>query len=579
MVTSIKKFIQEVLDERGISSRNLGSVNTPLPAYVPNEEALPVRFIVKTLNAKVRETVEQLLRTELDTFARDIHQLFPDSKGVPSLESYLLVKLEVFRGHVGARGYDIAYRLRDMPGVANVWYEGIRARVIPTRMFGGGSTGNPPKNRNWSNEAVRLPQAQQIPGFKPGTGVVIGHPDTGWAQHPELDMAALDLKRQWNTLTNTSNAIDPQKFILFNGHGTATGSVLISGPSGEINGIAPDASLLPIRCVESVVLILDVEVAKAVWYASQQNVHVISISLGGLPMPHLQDVIRYAVNEKNIIIAASAGHYEPIVAYPAAYPECIAVTGTTPTDRPWKESAWGPKICVSAPAHFVWVADFDENRQPLPTKAGDGTSFATPHVAAAAALWLAFHGRQAVLGRYSGAVPLQEVFRMLLKRTARNPGVFQMPGTPDDVDPSVGYKWDVSRYGAGIVDIEALLRAPLPMPNEVPVPSWRSLDWLDVLEQLLHKEDVRFVRSSMEKILSTTGESVDDCLQIFGAELVHLILNDMSVLAEFRSITRTIAAQSELSSSLEGSPPGRRGVFSQGSEVSMALKSRLGYSV
>jgi hypothetical protein len=74
---------------------------------------------------------------------------------------------------------------------------------------------------------------------------------------------------------------------------------------------------------------------------------------------------------------------------------------------------------------------------------GDGTSFAVATLAGVAALWLAHHGPAAIKQKYGSST--QEVFRMLVTLTCRTPA-----------------GWDSSRYGAGIVDAEALLKAPLP---------------------------------------------------------------------------------------------------------------------
>ena len=74
---------------------------------------------------------------------------------------------------------------------------------------------------------------------------------------------------------------------------------------------------------------------------------------------------------------------------------------------------------------------------------GTGTSYATVHVAAAAAMWLRRHG-PALAARYAAPWQRVEAFRLLLRQTAR-PISGQAPGN-----------------GTGILDIEALLRAPLP---------------------------------------------------------------------------------------------------------------------
>ena len=77
-----------------------------------------------------------------------------------------------------------------------------------------------------------------------------------------------------------------------------------------------------------------------------------------------------------------------------------------------------------------------------------GTSYGVAHVAGAAALWLAYHGRDRLLARY-GARNLLAAFVIVLRATARRP-----------------QGWDAA-LGAGILDVEALLKAKLPPVAEL----------------------------------------------------------------------------------------------------------------
>ena len=74
-----------------------------------------------------------------------------------------------------------------------------------------------------------------------------------------------------------------------------------------------------------------------------------------------------------------------------------------------------------------------------------GTSDATALTASAAALWLSYHGRDALLERY-GAAGIPVVFRSLLT----------------EYGVSVPPRWPESNWGAGVLDMVALLEAPLP---------------------------------------------------------------------------------------------------------------------
>lgn len=487
---------------------------------------------LKTARRRGNDPDATAIPTELTELDGTLEPLFPGAdpgERVYDLASYWVMTLPATRRAAGTLGHDIAYRLAGLRSVRSAAYEGAYGGFAPlASLLGDGSA---PEDRQWSQKAVRL-----APGDAAGgAGIVIGHPDTGWAAHPELDVAALDLDRQWNTLTDTADATDPQTFVAFNGHGTATATVMVSGgnPPDGVMGIAQGARVLPIRCIESVVLVLDVEVARAIWYASEQNVDVISMSLGGYPAPWLEGVMAHAIREKNIIFCAAAGNVSPAVVYPAAYPDCIAVAGTTPSDRPWNKSSYGPPVTISAPAHLVWVGDFDENRAPVPVKAGSGTSFAAPQVAAAAALWLERHGRQNLLDRYQDRASLQEVFKMMLTRTARNPGALPAPGRSDgDINHGLTYIWNTNDYGAGILNVEALLAAVLPSPDDASAvhrDDWAHTTYTEVMHDLFRGGEA--AEAAIAASLEEAGQALEEGVAWVGAELSKVWM-DMQQAAE-----------------------------------------------
>ena len=168
----------------------------------------------------------------------------------------------------------------------------------------------------WAISAVRADRAWARFGTT-GQGILIGQPDTGVADHRELD-GAVDLAKGTDILAGGGLPIDPLASSMSSpGHGTATSSTVVSRPSLAIVGAAPGATLVPIRCVNSVVIGSGTAVAAAVDHARLAKCHVITMSLGGpLEGADLRRAIERAVKADMIVLAA-AGNCIPTVVYPA----------------------------------------------------------------------------------------------------------------------------------------------------------------------------------------------------------------------------------------------------------------------
>lgn len=292
---------------------------------------------------------------------------------------------------------------------------------------------------DWALRALRLPEAWAWAktNGRPacGAGIIIAQPDTGVTEHPEL--SDVTYAGQINLLENTPDrATDPLE-PGNPGHGTATASVVVSGPRGRVSGAAPAALHLPIRAIRSVIRISQVTVAEAVDRAVEAGAAVITMSLGGIYSVALQRAIRRAV-ARDVIVLAAAGNCVRIVVWPARFGNVLAVGGTNFDDTNWRGSSRGPDVDVSAPAENVFRAVAAGG-----AGQGQGTSFAVALVAGVAACWLAAHGR----GRVSAEArargeTVAAMFRRLVRATARVPA-----------------GWNDAAFGAGIVDAEALLKA------------------------------------------------------------------------------------------------------------------------
>ena len=313
----------------------------------------------------------------------------------------------------------------------------------------------------WALDAIRCRSAWQLPpepgGASQGGGITIAHPDTGYTDHRDARADTFDLRRDRDFLANDDDALDPldtftARPLVNPGHGTSTASVLAARKVTSIEGVAPKATIVSLRTIKSVVQVFDSDVARAVDYARQIGAHVVSMSLGGTGFRGLREAIDHAVSE-GLIVLAAAGNQVRFVVAPANYLSCIAVAATNADDVPWNGSSAGKKVAISAPGESVWVATyrFETPSGPQPIlRRHHGTSFAVAHVAGAAALWLAHHGREALIERY-GRHRLQAVFlHLIATRGHRRPG-----------------EWDEQNFGVGILDAEALLKASLPERSDV----------------------------------------------------------------------------------------------------------------
>lgn len=323
----------------------------------------------------------------------------------------------------------------------------------------------------WSLDFCGVKQAwvlTQQSGIQPlGAGIVVGHPDTGYTTHHEIWDAA-DLRilttHGWNYVDDTSDPRDPLTGE-HPGHGTSTASVIMSdegGPAGNwVSGVAPRAALVPLRVSDSVIHFSFANVTQALYRATDvAGAHLVSMSLGGpFPSEALERAIDHAL-ARGLIVLAAAGNVWPWVVYPARYDPVIAVAANNCATKPWSGSASGSKVDITAPGESVWRALTQRTAAGLKyvVERSSGTSYAVATAAGACALWLGHHGRDQLVARY-GAGKLAAVFLKLLKKTAHVP-----PG------------WDKSDYGAGILDVDKLLRAPLPakLPKPKSVASTRS---------------------------------------------------------------------------------------------------------
>ena len=222
----------------------------------------------------------------------------------------------------------------------------------------------------------------------------------------------------------------------------------------------------------------DGDLEEAIAYARRIDADVLSFSVGGILSEDVRAALVDAIWDTGMIVVAAAGQTyggNPLsalspgdsVVEPARFSDVIAVAGCSTNGRPWAESLRGPNVDITAPSDAVWVADFVGDVPRPVLRAGSGTSFGTAIVAGAAAAWVAHWGGRAALRRRYRDTPVAWVFREVLQRSARS-----VDGAP----------WDTARFGAGVLDVERLLRTPLPAADQVPAPPAVRANLLDGVE-------------------------------------------------------------------------------------------------
>lgn len=361
---------------------------------------------------------------------------------------------------------------------------------------------------------------------KPGDGVRIGHPDTGYQVHEELDAARLVLTLDRDLIEDDDDALDPlvDGFLKNPGHGTATGSVIVSGRGSVapfVSGVAPRAELVPIRTSPTVVLLSMRNLIRAIEYAITQKFHVLSISMGGLGSFTLQKVVQRAVAE-GVIVVAAAGNRVKFVVHPGAYPEVVCMAASNFDDRPWSGSCRGPEVTVSAPGESVWRARVfhEKGKIKRTVEPSNGTSYAVAVTAGIAAMWLSHHGRQALIAKLGGKHLLAPTFKNILMATARVPAA----------------GWDKTKFGAGIVDAKAVLEADprLFVPasaaaKAVVTPAAEVRRRLGTIAGIERKNDAAITTAMAGLTGAATGKTSPSRMADLGPELAFLAATDPAV--------------------------------------------------
>ncbi len=239
---------------------------------------------------------------------------------------------------------------------------------------------------------------------------LIAHIDTGYDRYHDTCPVYIrhDLERNFvDGDDNPKSAQDRDYGGIFDnsGHGTGTLGILAGSAVSHLNNLvlggAPKAEVVPLRIANRVVLFYTSVLAQALRYALEIRCDVVTLSMGGLPSGAWNDVVNAAYQAGICIVAAAGNNFNGLptrhVVYPARYRRVIAACGVMADGRPYDNLALGTMSGNFGPQHIMTaaLAAYTPNI-PWPKFGcphivdldGQGTSAATPQIAAAAALWL-----------------------------------------------------------------------------------------------------------------------------------------------------------------------------------------------
>ncbi|MFC0469064.1 S8 family serine peptidase [Halalkalibacter kiskunsagensis] len=192
----------------------------------------------------------------------------------------------------------------------------------------------------WENEFIGY---EQIHSVVNGENQKIAIIDSGISEY------------QIGNLDKNINLIDGEEPYDVNGHGTMMFS-LIKGSKSAV-GICPMCEILSIKVMNTDESIKPNVISEAIEQAIDQNVSVISLSLGSY---FENDVVKYSLDraiKENIVIIASSGDYGTTeMLFPANMDKVISVGAINNQGEIWTETNAKDQVDINAPGVDVTVS-------------------------------------------------------------------------------------------------------------------------------------------------------------------------------------------------------------------------------
>ena len=211
-----------------------------------------------------------------------------------------------------------------------------------------------------------------------GAGAVVAVVDTGIdTGHVDAPTHVLD---GWDFVDGDPIPTDEH------GHGTAIAGTLAAPVNGVgIHGVAPEATVLPVRVLNASGVGSTTTVALGIRWATDHGADVINLSLGGSSDPGdlERDAIAYARAHGAVVVCASGNGGTDATAFPGQIDECLT-TGAATEDLTTRAaySQYGAGLDLIAPGTRIPST----SRLTGGWSYYSGTSLAAPHVAGTVAM-------------------------------------------------------------------------------------------------------------------------------------------------------------------------------------------------
>lgn len=302
--------------------------------------------------------------SQLEQIRKDIQAAVPE-KQINQTYIFRSEKLSAEEMMEYFKQWDISYAEPHYLYLTNQWSQEERTLAPNDELF---------DHYQWN-----LPITATLEGWNLSKGsedVIVAVIDTG------VDMNHSDLQgRMTEGLNIISEGELPQDDV---GHGTHVAGVisaLVNNNEG-VAGMSWYNKVMPIKVLDQTGAGTTYAVAQGIIWAVDQGASVINMSLGNYAnAAFLHDAIKYAYERDVVLIAATGNDGISQPGYPAAYPEVLAVSAIDNDQTLASFSNYGDYVDVVAPGVNI-ASTYTNNRY----ASLSGTSMASPHVAALAAM-------------------------------------------------------------------------------------------------------------------------------------------------------------------------------------------------